>query len=291
MPDTTTLQESSVAAQDDATLTPTQNAEGGAETSGETTLAQVSGQETSEDGKIGPDINLPPELEDTRKQLLRDYHTKTKKLAEDRLRYEQQTSGWKKEADTLQQLMKQEWFAKALESEKSRRNGAGALDIDITDEEFDAIRSDKNAFKKAVLGLAERLVKGKVEPALGDTKNRIDELQTEREFERVASKYPEFRELNEKGEFDAFLAKGYDYETAYEKWLVKNRLSDINALAEKKAQELLNKSREGAIAKGGTQAVKGGMIIKGVKNFDEAFDAVWDAMKRGNKDVTVERGN
>lgn len=257
------------------------------ESNGETTSAQATDEGASGDEKIGPDT-LPPELEQTRKQLIRDYHGKTQKLAEDKLRFEQEVERLRSESGSLQKLLGQDWFKKAMEAERGRRSGV-VQDVDIADEDIAAISAgDKKAFLRAVNSVVERALAAKVSPHLSQTTESIAQLKTERSFERIANKYKDFGEAHKQGLLKPYLDDGSDYEAAYKQFKFDKEFSDFDSKVEAKANELLQRSKEGSILKGGTARVEGQEIVK-AKNFDDAFDKVFAAMKRGVKDVKVVR--
>src|SRR3990167_835923 len=168
----TDLNESTVAVESETVNSPNAGANPVAENS-ETTSVQTDGQIVNGDVKLDAS-NLPPELEETRKQLLRDYHAKTQKLSEenkkvsdDRLRFERDLETFKTDSETLKRLLAQDWFNKAAEDERAKRSGK-VDDMQLTDEQFEIVRNDKEAFRRFVTSIAERMV-GKVEPKLNQT--------------------------------------------------------------------------------------------------------------------------
>jgi len=256
-------------------------------------------QSTAEDNAAANlDSNeLPPELEETRKNLKRDYHSKLQALKERELRIERELKEGEEYKRTFGQLSTQEWFKKAYDEERQRRNGQ-PTQFEMSDEEFQIMRSDdpraKDLFQKAVLRAAETMVNAKVAPHLNSTKQTVEELKTAKEFDTVASnpKYKDFRELNDKGLLDPYLKKGVSYEQAYKEYKYDHEFeklqSDFEKKAQDKAQELLEASRNGAISRGGTTSIKGSPIVE-ASTFDEAFDKVFDLMSKGHKDVKIQR--
>src|SRR3990167_4546378 len=97
------------------------------------------------------DAQVPPELEETKKNLLRDYHAKMAEFAIAQ-----------KDSTTLQKLFQQEWFKRAMDAEKSKKSGA-ALAFELTDDQFEAAKSDKRAFLELAKQVAETVVASRVD--------------------------------------------------------------------------------------------------------------------------------
>mgnify|MGYP001612481006 CR=1 FL=1 len=241
------------------------------------------GTSSAEDGSAQ---NLSPELEATRKELMRDYHSKMQTIKEDRLRFETESEKLKTANSTLEQLMQQEWFKNAANAERARRQGQ-ITDFNLTEEQFEAAKTDKSAFLKLVQTVADQVASarvGKVEPELGDTRKRLDAMATDRDLERVASnpKYKDFKALNDKGALDVYLKKGHDFETAYAKY----KLEHPSAPAAAPITD--EDKRSGSVSAGGATQVRGQRVIE-AKNFEDAWDQVWAAHEAGEKNVKVVR--
>lgn len=281
------LQETTLDAQaDPATITQQEET-----TTEDNASVESQGVQSPEQGdnsdELGPN-NLPPELENTRKELLRDYHAKLQSSREDKLRFEAELQDKRAKAETLGNLFQQDWFKKALEDEKARRNGT-FQETQMTDEQFELVKNDKTAFMKLVSGLAEKMVTTKVDPVISNHQANLEDIQLEREFESAKGKFKDFESLNSKGALDSYLEEGYDFATAYKLYKADNiKESDIDARASEKARELLDESRNGAISKGGLTKASGSRVLE-ASNFDDAFDQVFHAYERGEKDVKVNR--
>ena len=250
--------------------------------SGETTVDQSAAADIDQ-GEIGPK-NLPPELEETRKQLMRDYHNKLNKTKEDKIRFEREMEKLKGESSTLQQLLQQEWFRKAAESERARRSGQ-IQELGLTDEEFQAATTDKAAFSKLVHKIAAQVAEarvGRVEPALGQTAQSLQEIQRDREFESVASQYKDFRTINDQGGLDPYLERGYDFKAAYAQYKLDHPTTRTTEPVDPRLKQA------GAVSAGGQVRVNGQKVVK-ARNLDEALDAAFAEIQAGNKDFKIER--
>src|SRR3990167_3986216 len=258
------------------------NADGASSTdSGETTGTQADGS-ASVEGELGRK-DLAPELEETRKELMRDYHSKMQSIKEDKIRYERETEKLKNSDSTLQQLMQQEWFKAAANTERARRSGQ-VTDFNLTEEQFEAAKTDKSAFLKLVQNVADQIASakvGRVEPELGDTRKKLEDMTKDRDFERVSAKHKEFKALHEKGALDSYMGKGFDFETAYARYKLDH--PSVAAAALTGADK-----RSGSIGVVGNTQVRGQRVIE-AKNFEDAWDQVWAAHEAGEKDVKVVR--
>lgn len=242
--------------------------------------AQSEGQTDSE---IGPK-ELPAELEATRKELLRDYHKKTQALAEERKALEADLSRYKQDAESLYALSQQDWFRAAVSAEKNRRSGKAT---EISDEEFESIRSDKRAFQEFLGKREKSIVEGlesKFKADFESLSKSQQELLTSKEFDAAAKAYGQaFIDANEAGELDAYLEKDFDYETAF-----KLAMQDKGLVAKKAQAKESGSPKSGAVERTGMPAARGGLVVK-AKNLDEAFDAAFEMARRGHKDYSIER--
>ena len=264
---------------------PNNAANSGGQVSGESTAIQSEHGDNG-NGKIGIENTVPPELEETRKQLMRDYHEKMRSIKEDKLRTESENNRLRNEASTLQQLMQQEWFKKATDAERARRSGQ-VVEIGLSDEEFSTATTDKKAFQNLIYKIADQVASakvGKVEPQLGQNQEALEELKREREFDTVASKYKDFRDLNNQGALDPYLERGFDFETAYARY----RLDHHPAAPKQETQIDPETQRAGSVSPGGVTRVNGQRIIK-AKNLDEAMDLAFEALQKGDKNFKIER--
>lgn len=229
--------------------------------------------------------NLPPELETKHKELLKAFHEKTQKLADDRRQLELETARYKQDAEVLYGLADKQWFKKAIEDEKARRSGAS---MEISDDDLEAARTDNKAFRE----LLSRRDKAITESLRSEFKPEFDkltehqkELVTEREFDTVAEEYgADFRKANDEGLLDPYLNKGLDYESAF-----KLLEADNGRLAKKASrQESLISKRSGSIEKTGMATTRGGPVHK-VRNLDEAISRALELASRGQKDYRLEK--
>lgn len=252
---------------------------GGGEGAGIEPEAQPEGQAGSEDTK-----ELPKELEETRKQLLRDYHKKTQALAEERKTLESDSQRYRQDAEALYSLSQQEWFKNAVAAEKNRRNGRS---LDISDEDFEAIKIDKRAFQDFLNKRDKSITEGLESKFKAEFESLSKEQQkfvTEKEFDIVAREYGQaFKDANEAGELEGYLKKDYDYETAF-----KLLMQDKGQVAKKASAKEPNSSKAGAVEKTGMPAVRGGPVAK-AKNLDEALQAAFEMARKGQKDYKIER--
>lgn len=257
---------------------------------GEGQDVQPAGQEGNVgEEKLGKEGDLPPELEETRKQLLRDWHAKNQKLADDKRSFESEMQTLKKDAQTLQGLFEQEWFKKALTEERARRDGKGVR-TEITDEEYQAAQTDKSAFENLVARKALEVVKSEYGSKLSEFDEKVSELSTEREFEVCAQnpRMKDFRDLNAQGAFDPYLQKGYSYEDAYIKYKYDNSQDNSESKIHEEAEKILAAKKAGSVEKSGITNPKGARIVK-VVDADAAFDQAWDAYEKGQEvDVVKE---
>lgn len=246
---------------------------------------QAKDQSSGEDieGGITLDGNIPPELEETRKKLLADYHSKTQKLADDKKQTEGQVKDLQYSHTVLQQLLNTEWFKKAYENEKSRKAGVSAEDL--TDEAFEAAKNDKRAFLELVKRNAEAIVESRM-GGLKETRNELKNLQKERELDRLSGLHKDFRGLYDKGSLDEFL-EGRDFESAYAMYKLRNgqgQKSDI----EKEAERILRERKAGAVERGGS-FVPPGVEVRKAKNLDDALNQLFAAADSGKK-IKVVKG-
>lgn len=227
-----------------------------------------------------------PELEQTRKELLRDYHGKTQKLSTREKQLESEWGSYKKDAETLYGIMEQPWFKKAMADEKARRSG-NAADLDLSDDQFVAALSDKTAFTKMVRQVAESIAERKVGEKLSPAQEELQALKADREFQAVAAEHPDLKKLNQDGLLDEYLKQGYSYAVAYK--LYKFDHQESAEQVERKAQELLQTKKAGSVEKTGVPKLNGAAKVYKAKTWDQAFDRAWEALQRGETDARIER--
>lgn len=256
----------------------------------ENTSDQPQGGEGIGDDEFGTQ-SLPPELEETRRQLLRSYHQKTQALAEERGRIGTELESFRQKADMLDKLMSKQWFQKASQDEQSRLAGGGTQ-FEIPEEQFEAARNgDKNAFKTIVSAMAQQMLNAQVGPALGAQNETIADIKLNQELDNAISQYPQIQDLidSEDPEFHSYLDQGYDYETAFQKIAFARSSRGSRSDDGPSQEELAQQSRAGAVARGGMVQARGSQVLK-AKNFEDAFDQAFAALQSGHKDFTFERG-
>lgn len=247
----------------------------------------IEGQDHSTntgDGK-GLGKEVPPELKEKEKELLRAFHEKTQALAEDRRKMEAETTVHKQDAQAFYDLAKQDWFKAAVEAEKSRRQGRA---VEITPEAFETIKNDPRAFAdylakrdEAVAGSLKSQFKAELEK-LGKSQQ---ELVTSREKDSAAREFGEDFTVTEKaGELKAYLDEGLSYERAYKLYC-----QDQGKVAgAKKEAAPITQKKGGIVERSGMPQVRGGPVIK-AKNLSEALDRAFELAAKGVKDYRFEK--
>jgi hypothetical protein len=250
------------------------NAGGGADGAAIDTTAGGSTQDGA--GNHGAELT-PEQLKEKEKELLRGFHSKTQALAEKERALDQ----YVKDARAFYGLSDQQWFKQAVEAEKARRAGAGP---DLSDEAFEALKSDKKAFLEYQSRRDKALVESvtsQFKPELEKLGKSQEELHANREFEGVAAKYGKaFKDANDTGALDSYLQKGLDYDTAF-------------ILHEQAHGRVAGKApatpadRRGSITdKGGMSSARGGPVVK-AKSLDDYLDRALDLIGRGSKDYRI----
>jgi hypothetical protein len=106
-------------------------------------------------------------------------------------------------------------------------------------------------------------------------------LAVKEEYNTTSAKYSDFSDLKEAGILDKYIDKGYSYEDSYKLFKFESTNGD-SAMVEKKATELINKSKLGTTEKPGGVPKTTGRVIK-PRGFDEAFDEAFDMVMKGQK--------
>ena len=254
---------------------------------------QAGGQPAKAEGETLGQEKLPPELEEAKASLLRDYHDKTQKLAEDRRALDAGVEAYKNDAGMFRALADQTWFRKALEDEKARRSGGGSANVELTDEEFERVQTKEGLaaiIQKSVAAIIEAKLGGRLE-AQG---KEVQALKLDKEFERVAGVYDDFRDINDKGLLDPYLNKGLDYESAYSRvkldQLREGGKSDESRIRQE-AERIIQQRKAGSVNQGGLSRVNGARVLNTKKgqSFSQTFDQVYAALSKGETDVRLER--
>lgn len=233
------------------------------------------------------ETEVPPELEETRKSLLKDYHAKTQAIASERREIEKTLGTAQSDQATLHTLLQKPWFQKALANERVNKVGG---ESEITEDELSVIQSDPKAFMEAVRREARResmrLHHEKVEPSLSKVTASQNEIQLEREYDRAVADYgDDFKKAADGGHLDKSLDEGKTYKEAFAMHSLDGPRDQSSV--EKQAARLLASRKAASVAKGGRARVTGSEVVK-VKSFDEALDFAMDSLKR-DKDVKLEK--
>lgn len=259
---------------------------GGTEDSTQITDVQPDGTGNDGSGEESPDNDLPPELQEARKKLFRDYHEKTQKLAEERKALEGKLTDLQKSHQALTELMQDEGFKHWYKSEKARRTGAVIAEEDLSDEAFDKIRNDPRAFREHLNRYAQS-IEARVLEKTSRADREVRELRTELEHEKLSKRYPDFKKVLDSGVLDSFKRDGYSDETAYALYKLRNSATDDKKV-QAEAQRVLAERRAGAVDRPGVTQVRGERVIK-AKTFEEFFDRAMDETRAGNSNFRAEK--
>lgn len=227
--------------------------------------------------------DLPPELQTQQKELLRAFHAKTKALADKEKDLTATAQRYEQDAKVLYDLGKQDWFKKAIETEKVRRSGAH---IEVSAEDFEAIKSDPKAFQTFLAQRDRALadsIKSEFKVEFDKLNKNQQELVTTREFETVAENYgDEFTQANESGGLEPYLKDGLDYERSFKLYM-----ADQGKVARKTGEQTSpERKKAGVIERGGMATVRGGPVYK-AKNLNEALDRAFDLARKGTKEYRL----
>lgn len=236
---------------------------------------QPQGQEGN--AELGP-RELPPEMESARKELHRDYHEKTQKLAAERRVFEEELKTHKQNTEVLQRLFDQPWFQKAYEAEKAVRNGS-ALPENMTDDQWHDL-SDPRKLVDYMRKYLETIVENKLAPELKRTVSEVRRLRTDKEADDMARDYPDFKEAKESGALDKYLDQGINNEQAYAMWRLKNGPKNLEHEAKREAERILAARKSGSVEKSGVPVVTGQQIFE-ADTLNEAIDKAFDARRQG----------
>ena len=192
--------------------------QGGGESDATELDKTVQSDTENDSGGTLESTNIPPELEETKKNLLRDYHKKTQAFSEERGKLNSEIEKFKRDAETLYDLAGRDWFKRALDEEKTRRSGSSVEEL--SDDEFEAIKNDKRVFRE-FLTKRDKSISDGLRDEFKTEFNKLSSSQqailTEKEFDSTANAYgADFLAANKNGELDVYLDKDFDYETAYQ---------------------------------------------------------------------------
>jgi len=256
----------------------------------QTAIGETGGvqSEQGDNAKLGPD-NLAPELEAQKKELLRDYHEKMQSIASEKKQSQGDLEKFKQHSGMLEKLMTQDWFKEAYQLEREKRDGG--VTEEITPDTLQTITSDPKAFQE-YLDKREKRIERLVSERLGLVQKETANIKSEREFETLATKHSDLRELNDKGALAKYLDKGYELEDAYR--LAKNDVAPKQTAAklQEEAAKLLAAKRAGAVDKTGSAGIRGSKVIKinpKKVSFDQLFDLTHNELASGNQDFVLEK--
>lgn len=247
--------------------------------------AQPNGSEGSAED-LGPS-DLPPELEEPRKALLRDYHEKTTKLATERKQWDDERKALKNQSEILTRLMDEPWFKKAYDAEKAVRTGA-ALPQDLSEDQLQEMGSNPRKLVEFMQKYLETVVENKLAPSLKKTTSEVRQLQAEKEKDRLGDEHSDFKNAFDSGALDKYLDQGHGYESAYAMWRLKHGSKSLKSEAEKEAERILAARRAGAVERTGAPRVNGSQVVK-AKSLSEALDKAFEMRSRGVTDFRLER--
>ena len=252
-----------------------------------------SGQEDNAGGNqdlldIDPQ-SLSPELREQHQNMLRDYHAKTQKLSEDRKIMEARGERDAKDAGTMAELSKQEWFKQAISNERARREGRSvdqtqALDADT----HRAMVEDPRAFEDYIDRRFERMTQ-QYRSELGRKTSEIGDLKADLSLSLVQGRLGKpFQDAYEKGLLDKYINEGLSHENAFKSYVFDNGGNGGSSQQVRdEAEKLIARKKNGSLGKNGAPRVKGSRVVK-AETFDEAFDAAWKAASK-NETIQLER--
>ena len=130
----------------------------------------------------------------------------------------------------------------------------------------------------------------KLIPKLTGADRELRELRSEREKERMASTHEGCKQARESGALEEFLKANSNYETAYALHTLRNGgpKSDADSV-DQRVREVLASRRAASVDKPGVTSAKGVRVIKGARNWQEAFDLAMKAHEKGETNLKFER--
>lgn len=249
--------------------------------------ADLQSSQDDKDAQAVADANLPPEVIEAKKNLVKDYHAKTQKLAKQQRLFESENASFKQDAEFFRSLAKQPWFVEAYDSQRKGK----VEEFNLSKEEFDEATTSPDAMAKIMRRAFETWGKSMFGNELGQTKQTLIKLQEQQEISQLSVKYPDFKPMLDSGELRGYLDKGQGFASAYALAKLEDGGPDAledEAKAEAAAEKLLKKKKAAAVSKGGVATPKGARIVK-AKSFEDAFDQVLALRMKGVTEVKVER--
>ena len=264
-----------------------QDGGGAPEGIGETDGVQPEGEArgNAEQESIGPD-NLSPELEEQKKNLLKDYHAKTQALAGKERELSSRAEEGERVSKTFQKLLNQDWFKKAYADFKAGRQ---AQAFEVTDEQFQAAVQDKRAFQELLDKRVEAIIQAKYGERLAQYDQELGELRGNSEVKDLKDSYKDFGDYHADGSLKPYLNKGYDMKAAYALAKLDAGKTGGEQQVQKGVQERLQTMKKGAVATRGVAKVTGSPVLKVKKGEDpwSIFDKMFEASMK-NPDVRLE---
>lgn len=230
------------------------------------------------------EATLPPELQEQKKNLMRDYHAKTQALAEKERDMLSRAEEGERVSKTFQKLLNQDWFKKAYADFKSGRTAP----LELTAEQLQNVTQDPRAFQELIDKRVEAIVQARYGEKLSQYEEEIGSLRSSSEVGALASRYPDFKEYHDNGSLKPYLREGHSMEGAYA--MAKLKDEKPHKQVEKGVQERLQTMKNGAVGKRGVPSVSGGPVLKAKKGEDPwmVFDRMFEASLK-NPDVRLER--
>ena len=241
----------------------------------ETPVAEpiVSGTETDTTGKPEFDPKtIPPEIQEYFKKQTEE---QTKKYA-DYDKYQAAAAEWE---GVKNDQRFQKWTNDLRSTEVPKQ-------FEITDEQFTAALSDKGRFLELVNQAAERLLADKVGPQLQSISQQHDFQAKANELSQTVSKYPDFKDLDQRGLIEPILRRypgnkaagiqGITFEDAYK--LAKH--STLGEDADKIARGIVSGKKAATVERPGSANGARSQKVN-AKNREEAMNMVAEALRNG----------
>ncbi len=253
-------------------------------------LSNAEGQERSTQGQEGNGSEggllesegvLPAEVEETRKQLMKDYHAKTQALAEKTRQMEAQMSGFQEKATMLDNLLKQEWFVETLEARRNGKNGQ-AQGLSAEELEKVGISPEQAAtFEKIVQAKVDAQVRQLV-PELKKHRSELEEIRLEKAKAEFAKGHPDFDQVTKSEAFKKH-SENYDFKAAY----ALARMESGPQSSTQEAERILAARKAASVLKGGPTKVDGKKVVKS-RDFRHTLSLLKDQLESGGSLDTLE---
>ncbi len=268
------------------------SADGGGGESG--TIEGQDGDQAQGQGAIddaSQDENLTPELQAAKKQMAAGFHKKMQALAQEKREMQAKFGQFEQDAKTLYELATKPWFKEALE--KSRRSGSAVRHQPLSDEEFQSITSNKQAFEGFLANRENALLESlrtQQEERFGKFGEKTEEIEAQLEFNKAASRpgWSDFSELHDSGALESYIEQGLTYEQAYKMYKFDRGETENPKKVSAEAQRMLQAKRNGAVNRDGISGNRGGPVVK-YKTMGDAIRLALEQSAKGVKDFTLER--